>query len=106
MSFFSPKQVKILLAGLPVVLVVLYISLVFLGSKDTALMASPFVIVPMQIVCGVYTVVGLVVLLLWYLGGRQRHLRDYAIIMLIFAVTFIFLLQGVPLDYWQYIRYE
>lgn len=106
MSFFSPSQVKILLVGLPAVLAIIYLSLVFLGSKDVALMASIFVIVPMQIICGIYVVVGLSVLLLWFFGGRQRDLQDYAIIMLTFAIIFIFLLQNVPLDYWRYVRFE
>ena len=101
MSFFSPSQRKILLAVWASVLSLLYAAVVFMGSTDTALVASYFVIVPMQITCIAYFIGGFIALLLWLFGGRQRNMRDYAIIMLVSAIIFAFLLRDAPLDYWQ-----
>lgn len=94
---FSAAQYKILLIAWSLVLVTLYIALWFMGTTDLALVASFFVIIPMQLTCLAYFAGGGVLLAMWLFGGRQQNHRDYALIMLLAASLFAFLLRDTSL---------
>lgn len=101
MSFFTPTQCKVLLITWPVVLTLLYLAISTMGVSGHALMASFFVILPMQATWIAYLLFGILTLLIWWFGGRKQDMRDYALIMLFFGILFTFLLRDAPLDYWQ-----
>jgi hypothetical protein len=109
MNFFSPKQIKSLLIGWPLVLLLLFVAAVYIGmaqlesnvSADSMLMASFFVTIAAQITTIAYFITSAVLLALWFFGGRQRNLRDYGLIMLVVALVFTYVLRDMPLNFWQ-----
>lgn len=109
MSFFSPKQIKILLIGWPLVLLLLFVAAAYMGmaqlesnvSADSMLVASFFVTIAAQITTIAYFITSAVLLALWFFGGHQRNLRDYGLIMLVAALVFMYVLRDVPFNFWQ-----
>jgi hypothetical protein len=107
MSFFSPKQIKILLIGWPLVLLLLFVAAAYMGmaqlesnvSADSSLVVSSFVATVAQITTVAYFITSATLLALWFFGGRQRNLRDYGLIMLVIALIFAYMLRDMPFNF-------
>jgi hypothetical protein len=95
MAFFSHGQRKIILIIWVCVLIALYIAQVLTGTSNYTLYSSLFVFVPMQITCIACYVGGASFFVAWLWGGRQKNMRDYAIISFS-AATLLSILLNKP----------
>jgi hypothetical protein len=108
MSFFSPRQIKILLIAWPLLLAFLFAVATYMSftrlesnvSADVTLVASFFIMIAAQITMVLYFIASAIVLALWFFGGRQRNLRNYGLITLAAAIVFAVLLRDAPFNFW------